>query len=89
MRLALLAATAAASLVAATAAPAHPLTTAPLCRAGYYRNVSNQCVRRPSRSATTPAGATALCRDNTYSFSEHASGTCSHHGGVSRWIHHR
>lgn len=45
-----------------------------------------------SPSATTkinsgaPAGATALCRDGTYSFSAHRSGTCSHHGGVARWL---
>jgi Protein of unknown function (DUF3761) len=29
-----------------------------------------------------PAGATARCADGTYSFSQHRSGTCSHHGGV-------
>ncbi|HEY8201132.1 MAG TPA: DUF3761 domain-containing protein, partial [Actinomycetota bacterium] len=37
-------------------------------------------------SATVPAGATAVCRDGTYSFSQHHQGTCSRHGGVSRWI---
>jgi len=33
-----------------------------------------------------PAGATARCRDGTYSFSRHRSGTCSHHGGVATWL---
>jgi hypothetical protein len=33
-----------------------------------------------------PPGATALCRDGTYSFSKHRSGTCSHHGGVAKWL---
>ncbi len=33
-----------------------------------------------------PAGATARCRDGTYSFSQHRSGTCSHHGGVAAWL---
>jgi hypothetical protein len=33
-----------------------------------------------------PPGATARCRDGTYSFSAHHSGTCSHHGGVARWL---
>jgi hypothetical protein len=33
-----------------------------------------------------PAGATALCNDGTYSFSQHRSGTCSHHGGVREWL---
>jgi len=34
----------------------------------------------------TPAGATAQCRDGSYSYSQHHSGTCSHHGGVSSWL---
>jgi hypothetical protein len=33
-----------------------------------------------------PPGATARCRDGTYSFSQHRSGTCSHHGGVAVWL---
>ncbi len=33
-----------------------------------------------------PSGATALCNDGTYSYSQHRSGTCSHHGGVAQWI---
>lgn len=27
-----------------------------------------------------------MCRDGTYSFSQHRAGTCSHHGGVARWL---
>jgi hypothetical protein len=30
--------------------------------------------------------ATAICRDGTCSISASRSGTCSHHGGVARWI---
>ncbi len=33
-----------------------------------------------------PAGATAQCRDGSYSFSASRRGTCSHHGGVARWL---
>jgi|SRR5581483_399596 len=33
-----------------------------------------------------PPGATARCRDGTFSFSQHHSGTCSHHGGVAQWL---
>lgn len=33
-----------------------------------------------------PPGATAGCRDGTYSFSQHRQGTCSHHGGVAVWL---
>ncbi len=38
------------------------------------------------RAGSPPAGATALCRDGTYSFSQTHSGTCSHHGGVASWL---
>jgi phosphatidylserine/phosphatidylglycerophosphate/cardiolipin synthase-like enzyme len=37
-------------------------------------------------SAAAPAGATAQCRDGTYSYSQHRSGTCSDHGGVATWL---
>src|SRR5689334_569641 len=36
--------------------------------------------------AAAPPGATARCRDGTYSFSHHHAGTCSHHGGVAAWL---
>ena len=71
------------ALGAAGGASAHHAGAA--CSRGYYKNVSGHCVHSPS---TTAAGATAKCRDATYSYSEHASGTCSHHGGVAVWIHH-
>lgn len=45
------------------------------------------CVVAPlAVAASAPPGATALCRDGTYSFSQHRSGTCSHHGGVAAWL---
>ena len=38
-------------------------------------------------SATSSGGtATARCEDGTLSYSQHRSGTCSHHGGVATWI---
>ena len=33
-----------------------------------------------------PIGATARCRDATYSFSQHRRGTCSYHGGAAQWL---
>jgi Protein of unknown function (DUF3761) len=49
--------------------------------------VGSEPSRRSSRQVTLiPAGATAECRDGSYSFSQHRRGTCSHHGGVSRWL---
>ncbi|MGA2644526.1 MAG: DUF3761 domain-containing protein [Candidatus Sulfotelmatobacter sp.] len=31
-------------------------------------------------------GATAQCRDGSYSFSQSRRGTCSHHRGVAKWL---
>ena len=42
--------------------------------------------QQPEQTAAVPAGATARCRDGTYSVSQHRSGTCSHHGGVATWL---
>jgi Protein of unknown function (DUF3761) len=36
-------------------------------------------------AAAKAAGASAVCADGTYSFSQHRSGTCSDHGGVHWW----
>jgi hypothetical protein len=56
------------------------------CTNGTYVNSAGNTVCRPESSPTAPAGATAECEDGTYSFSESRSGTCSHHGGVTRWL---
>jgi hypothetical protein len=56
------------------------------CGAGSYVNSRGHCVPRPRQADRPPAGATAQCRDGTYSFSENHRGTCSHHGGVQRWL---
>jgi hypothetical protein len=73
-----------ASLIhAPVAAEARPYR---VCGADSYVNVSGHCVHRPVRANSVPAGATARCRDGTYSFSEHRSGTCSYHGGVAQWL---
>jgi serine/threonine-protein kinase len=40
-----------------------------------------------STAATTPPkGATAQCKDGTYSMSKTHSGACSGHGGVDKWL---
>jgi hypothetical protein len=52
----------------------------------YYTNVDGERVRRPVFSRSAPSGATARCRDGSYSFSRHRRGTCSHHGGVAQWL---
>lgn len=35
---------------------------------------------------TDPTGATAQCKDGTYSHAKHHTGACSHHGGVAKWL---
>ncbi|MFV0398885.1 MAG: DUF3761 domain-containing protein [Bacteroidales bacterium] len=52
----------------------------------YYINTQGDKVQSPTYYDSPPAGATALCRDGTYSFSKNRRGTCSHHGGVARWL---
>ena len=53
---------------------------------GYYTAKSGNQVSRPVRSPSAPAGASAQCRDSSWSFSESRRGTCSRHGGVARWL---
>ena len=52
----------------------------------YYTNSAGQRVQSPTYYNKAPAGATALCGDGTYSFSKNRRGTCSHHGGVVKWL---
>src|SRR5215210_4943303 len=37
-----------------------------------------------SESAGVPR---AICKDGTTSYSQNRSGTCSHHGGVAKWLY--
>ncbi|HWW16040.1 MAG TPA: DUF3761 domain-containing protein [Candidatus Dormibacteraeota bacterium] len=53
---------------------------------GTYVNSQGQTVKRPENCSTAPQAATAQCRDGTYSFSKGRRGTCSHHGGVAKWL---
>ena len=52
------------------------------------RNRDGNTVHAPARSLSgkAPNGATARCRDGSYSFSRHHGGTCSRHGGVADWL---
>ena len=52
----------------------------------YYTNSKGERVQSPTYYNSAPPGATALCRDGTYSFSKSRRGTCSHHGGVAKWL---
>ena len=57
-----------------------------LSNSNYYVNTSGNTVHSPAYSNSIPVGASAQCRDGTYSFSQSRRGTCSHHGGVGRWL---
>jgi hypothetical protein len=46
---------------------------------GCFNDVDNIC-------APAPQGATAVCRDGSYSFGQHRTATCSRQGGVLRWL---
>ena len=53
-----------------------------------YTNSQGNRVQSPTRTPDNqpPAGASAQCRDGTFSFSQSRRGTCSHHGGVAKWL---
>ena len=62
--------------------------TPQLSNDNYYTNTRGNTVHSPAytNDNSIPAGASARCRDGTYSFSQSRRGTCSHHGGVSSWL---
>ena len=63
-------------------APA-PAPSGGSCGMDSYVNSSGNCVHDPVAAPSPPPGATAMCNDGTYSFSQHHSGTCSGHKGVA------
>lgn len=61
-------------------------TPRPIGSVKHYTNTDGVQVQSPTHYTAPPAGATAICRDGTYSFSKHRRGTCSCHGGVAKWL---
>lgn len=70
--------------VCQTTSSSSPTTTkiAPAPRPTATNSRSSQA----SGGDTDPAGATAQCKDGTYSHAAHHAGACSHHGGVAKWL---
>ncbi len=77
-----------ASAASASGMPALAPDESQLVEHGHYTNKSGAVVHSPAHAVTSqaPAGASAKCRDGSFSFSQHHSGTCSHHGGVASWL---
>ena len=69
----------------ATPVPRPSLPSVPSTSRGYINSQGNW-TPSPVTSNTVPSGATAQCRDGTYSFSASRRGTCSRHGGVASWL---
>lgn len=94
MRLALLALLLALNSIPALAKTPSPSDTASgqasiqLIEGGSYVNRDGQRIHSPAhtRSGKAPGGASARCRDGSFSFSQHRRGTCSRHGGVADWL---
>jgi len=59
-----------------------------LVETGSYVNRERHSVHRAAHtvSGNVPSGASAQCRDGTYSFSMSHRGTRSHHSGAARWL---
>ena len=68
---------------AAAATPAAAAATTP---AAAKSSTASKSAPTATASNTDPTGATAKCKDGTYSKSQHHSGTCSSHGGVAEWL---
>jgi hypothetical protein len=69
-------------------APASEPRESQLLEHGRYTNKNGESVHSPAHTqdGKAPAGASAQCRDGSYSFSRSHRGTCSGHGGVAGWL---
>lgn len=67
---------------------AAPVPAAPIAPAAprHKRASATAAGGSTASAAGAPAGASAKCRDGSFSMSKHHSGTCSHHGGVANWL---
>jgi hypothetical protein len=77
-----------APLVVQADAPPPAPSESLLVEHGSYINKDGVRVHSPAHTkrGEQPVGASAQCRDGSYSFSRHHQGACSRHGGVSRWL---
>jgi hypothetical protein len=65
--------------------------TIKIAKSGYAtatirKTVSGTTTVNSALNPKKPSGATARCKDRTWSKSQNRSGTCSHHKGVAYWV---
>ncbi len=65
-------------------APTPPVASVPMQQPG--KGAPNAGVAPSMAAASAPSGATAKCKDGSFSMSKHHSGSCSHHGGVTTFL---
>lgn len=76
----------------ASTAPSAPASASassapgPTAAAGQATKPASKAAPTATAGNSDPAGATAKCKDGTFSHSQHHSGTCSSHGGVAQWL---
>ncbi|GAC1299811.1 MAG: hypothetical protein NVS9B2_05240 [Steroidobacteraceae bacterium] len=70
----------------AAEAPAASSAAASVAPAAAKQSTASKSAPAETASNTDPSGATAKCKDGTYSKSQHHSGSCSKHGGVAEWL---
>ncbi len=58
----------------------------PKAKKAKRRSESKRDVTPAAILSGIPAGATGMCADGSYTFSQSHSGACSHHGGVLKWF---
>ena len=82
-----------ASAAAVTAAPAAAAVAAAPAAAATEKaavaaksSVASKSIPTETAGSTDPTGATAKCKDGTFSHSQHHGGSCSNHGGVADWL---
>ena len=65
-------------------APSPPVAAVPVQQPG--KGTPNAGVAPSMAAASAPTGATAKCKDGSFSMSKHHSGSCSRHGGVAQFL---
>src|ERR1700676_3417127 len=71
---------------AAAAAPASTETASPAAAPAAASKAAPAGKAAATTGNTDPTGATAKCKDGTYSKSKQHKGSCSHHGGVAEFL---